>query len=60
MLLNSKKHKNGCHCLKDSEILQNGEEVNFKFEIADIYKGDLYDDTAITGITIEFSRPAGH
>lgn len=34
-----------------------GEEVSFKFEIKDIYKGDKYDDTAITGIIIDFFTP---
>ena len=34
-----------------------GEEVSFKFEIKDIYKGDKYDDTAITGIIIDFYTP---
>lgn len=31
----------------------NGENSVFKFEIADVYKGDKYDDTVITGIEIE-------
>ena len=39
---------------------QNGESVKFKFEIVDVYKGSLYDDTALTGINIEFSRPLEH
>ncbi len=30
------------------------EDSVFKFEIADVYKGDLYEDTAITGIEIKF------
>lgn len=34
-----------------------GEEVSFKFEIKDIYKGDKYDDTAITGIIMDFYTP---
>lgn len=34
-----------------------GDKTKFKFEIADIYAGDLYDDTALTGISIEFWTP---
>lgn len=32
---------------------KSGEESSFTFEIADVYKGTKYDDTAITGIEIE-------
>lgn len=35
----------------------NNEESTFTFEIADIYPGDKYDDTAITGIEIGFDTP---
>lgn len=38
----------------------NGEEVKFRFEITDIYKGEKYDDTCITGIVIEFDGRVGH
>lgn len=31
-----------------------GEEVKFKFEIVDVYEGQKYDDTAITGIVVDF------
>lgn len=34
-----------------------GEEVVFKFVIKDVYKGDKYDDTAITGIIVDFYTP---
>lgn len=34
-----------------------GEEVAFKFVIKDVYKGDKYDDTAITGIVMDFYTP---
>ncbi len=32
----------------------NNENSVFKFEIADVYKGDMYSDTAITGIEVRF------
>lgn len=38
----------------------NGEEGNFRFEIADVYKGEKYDDTCITGILIEFDGRRNH
>ena len=31
-----------------------GEEAKFSFEIVDVYEGERYDDTAITGIVIDF------
>ena len=34
-----------------------GEEVVFKYVIKDVYKGDKYDDTAITGIIMDFDTP---
>lgn len=34
-----------------------GEEAVFKFVIKDVYKGDKYDDTAITGIIVDFFTP---
>lgn len=34
-----------------------GEEVVFKYVIKDVYKGDKYDDTAITGIIMDFYTP---
>ena len=37
--------------------VKSGEEFTLKFEIADVYKGDKYDDTAITGIEVEFWTP---
>lgn len=36
---------------------KDGEKSSFRFEIADVYKGDKYEDTAITGIEIEFDTP---
>lgn len=33
------------------------EEFVLKFEIEDVYKGEKYDDTAITGIDLEFWTP---
>lgn len=36
---------------------KSGEEISLKFEIADVYKGDKYDDTAITGIEVQFWTP---
>lgn len=36
---------------------KNNEENTFTFEIADVYAGDKYDDTAITGIEIAFDSP---
>ena len=35
----------------------NNENSVFTFEIVDVYKGDVYEDTVITGIEIEFSTP---
>jgi len=37
----------------------NGEKAKFKFEIADVYKGNKYDDTCLTGLLIDFTR-LGH
>lgn len=37
--------------------VKNGEEAKFKFEIVSVYKGEKYEDTAITGIEIDFSGP---
>lgn len=34
-----------------------GEEAVFKYVIKDVYKGDKYDDTAITGIIMDFYTP---
>lgn len=34
-----------------------GEEVHFRFLIADVWPGDKYADTALTGIEIEFLTP---
>lgn len=34
-----------------------GKEVVFKFVIKDVYKGEKYDDTAITGILMDFYTP---
>lgn len=34
-----------------------GEEAVFKYVIKDVYKGDKYDDTAITGIIMDFFTP---
>lgn len=34
----------------------NGGEVTFKFVIADVYPGTLYEDTCITGITVDFGN----
>lgn len=31
-----------------------GEEVKFSFEIVDVYEGKKYDDTALTGIVVDF------
>lgn len=31
-----------------------GEEAKFSFEIVDVYEGEKYDDTAITGIVVDF------
>ena len=31
-----------------------GEEVKFNFEIVDVYEGKKYDDTALTGIVVDF------
>lgn len=36
---------------------KSGEEAKFKFEIVDVYKGEKYEDTAITGISVEFWTP---
>lgn len=33
---------------------KNGEESEFRFEIADVYLGDKYDDTVVTGVEIQF------
>ena len=35
-------------------------EVVFRFEIAEVYPGNLYEDTCITGIQIGFSGLSGH
>lgn len=37
-----------------------GKEAKFKFEIADVYRGEKYNDTAITGIDIDFSGSYYH
>ena len=36
---------------------RNNEKNTFSFEIADVYPGDKYEDTAITGIEIAFDSP---
>lgn len=38
----------------------NGCEAKFRFEIAEVYKGTLYDDTCITGIVLEFDGRYAH
>ena len=44
--------------LEDYDIhADSGEEVVFKYVIKDVYKGDKYDDTAITGIIMDFYTP---
>lgn len=37
--------------------VKSGEEFTLRFEIADIYRGDKYDDTAITGIELDIWTP---
>lgn len=34
-----------------------GEEVTFMYEIVDVYPGEKYDDTALTGIIVDFYTP---
>lgn len=36
---------------------ENKQTNNFKFEISSVYKGTKYNDTAITGINIDFDVP---
>lgn len=38
----------------------NGCEAKFRFEIAEVHKGTLYDDTCITGIVLEFDGRYAH
>ena len=38
----------------------NGEEAAFRFEIAEVYQGTVYEDTCITGILIEFAGRVAH
>lgn len=38
----------------------NGEKAKFRFEIADVYNGEKYEDTCLTGLLIEFSGRTGH
>jgi len=35
----------------------NGEVANFRFEILDVYEGDVYEDTCITGVDFKFREP---
>lgn len=44
--------------LEDYNIhADSGEEAVFKYVIKEVYKGDKYDDTAITGIIMDFYTP---
>lgn len=36
---------------------KSGKEAKFKFEIVDVYKGEKYEDTAITAISFEIYTP---
>lgn len=38
----------------------NGGEAVFRFEIAQVYEGNKYEDTCITGIVIDFAGRIGH
>ena len=38
----------------------NGCEVNFRFEIAEVYEGTKYEDTCLTGIVIDFEGKYAH
>ena len=38
----------------------NGFEADFRFEIAEVYKGTKYEDTCITGIVIDFEGKYAH
>jgi hypothetical protein len=36
---------------------ESGEEIRFRFVITDVYEGEKYTDTAITGIEMQFWTP---
>lgn len=37
-----------------------GDEIIFRFEIADVYPGTLYEDTCLTGLVMEYTGRRGH